>query len=308
MPKYDSIAFYIVAHQDDWQLFMSPNAYHDLNKAKRKVVFIYTTAGEAGKGEKYWKAREKGALASIRFVLDTGESPPKDVSWSKKTYCGHPITYAEYKDTRSYFLRLPDGRMTGKGSLKFDRASLTKLRKDKIDSIDTVDDSTTYEDWDDLCQTVAEIVKSESKNNGKVWINTSDYVLADNFVDNADHTGTGRIVMDVVDSLDHGGSDVGVTLYRDYDVDLLPPNLTPKQVHWKTGLFMAYDLTVQAESGHCTRCENRYYTGWCLRQYYRPMQKGQVSSALGKVWAHSLKHFTRLRQWRGAKAEAITNH
>src|SRR5258708_37890165 len=112
MQNFDAVSFYIVAHQDDWQLFMSPNAYHDLHDGKRKVIFVYTTAGEAGKDEAYWSAREKGALGSIRFVVDTGESPPQEASWSKKSYCDHPITYCEYKNSGSYFLRLPDGRMT----------------------------------------------------------------------------------------------------------------------------------------------------------------------------------------------------
>jgi LmbE family N-acetylglucosaminyl deacetylase len=48
MADTTSVAFYVGAHQDDWQLFMSPQAYYDLTTSGTRVVFIYTTFGEAG--------------------------------------------------------------------------------------------------------------------------------------------------------------------------------------------------------------------------------------------------------------------
>src|SRR5687768_5615926 len=44
----DTVAFYFSAHEDDWQLFMNPNAYNDVHKSSTKVVFVYMTAGDAG--------------------------------------------------------------------------------------------------------------------------------------------------------------------------------------------------------------------------------------------------------------------
>ncbi|HLY28820.1 MAG TPA: PIG-L family deacetylase [Aggregatilineales bacterium] len=305
MQDNEAVAFYIVAHQDDWQLFMSPNAYTDLNDPSHKIIFVYTTAGDAGKDEQYWSAREKGALESVRMVLDTAKSPREEAVCSEKSYHGHDIHCCQYKGTSAYFLRLPDGCMTGKGSVKHQHQSLSKLRKGEVQKITAVDGTVTYHGWDDLCQTIAAIIKSESEGRRNVWIHTSDFLLADNFIDNADHTATGRLVHDAVK---HLGIHHGITLYRDYDVDLLPPNLTPQQVHQKTSLFIAYDLKVQAEVGHCTRCESRYYSGWCLRQYTRQIQKGHPSTVAGKLWAHTLMHFTRFRKWQGAKPEAIAQH
>jgi len=34
------ISFYIVAHADDWQLFMQPNVYRHLINVNLKVIFI----------------------------------------------------------------------------------------------------------------------------------------------------------------------------------------------------------------------------------------------------------------------------
>src|SRR3954451_16357350 len=66
---YAQISFYIVAHADDWLLFMQPNAHKDLVDSHNKVVFIISTAGDAGEDEKYWCAREEGIKSSIRFCL-----------------------------------------------------------------------------------------------------------------------------------------------------------------------------------------------------------------------------------------------
>ncbi len=41
---------FVSAHPDDWQLFMNPNAYNSVKTPNEKVVFIHTTAGDAGQG------------------------------------------------------------------------------------------------------------------------------------------------------------------------------------------------------------------------------------------------------------------
>ena len=64
-----TVTFYVVAHADDWQLFMNPDAFKDITMPDSKVVFIVTTAGDAGKEDNYWKAREEGMKSSIRFCL-----------------------------------------------------------------------------------------------------------------------------------------------------------------------------------------------------------------------------------------------
>ncbi len=54
-------SFYVVAHPDNWQLFMNPNAYHSVKNEDEKTVFIHATAGDAGAGmgkENYTQARE----------------------------------------------------------------------------------------------------------------------------------------------------------------------------------------------------------------------------------------------------------
>ena len=41
------VVFYIMAHQDDWQLFRGEQAYADINTHSVRAIFIYATAGNA---------------------------------------------------------------------------------------------------------------------------------------------------------------------------------------------------------------------------------------------------------------------
>ena len=50
----------VVAHQDDWQLFMGDIIARQIRSGKR-VVFIYLTAGDDGRERLYWETRERGA-------------------------------------------------------------------------------------------------------------------------------------------------------------------------------------------------------------------------------------------------------
>src|SRR4051812_15484392 len=99
---YTEISFYIVAHADDWLLFMQPNAYKDLVASDNKVVFIISTAGDAGEGEKFWRAREEGAKCSIRFCL----APRVSLFQSNNTkeINGHVINYWVLNNIACYFL------------------------------------------------------------------------------------------------------------------------------------------------------------------------------------------------------------
>src|SRR5688572_21098948 len=54
------VEFFVQAHQDDWQLFLGDRAVLAVPTAN-KLVFIYTTAGDAGApaSDGYWQERER---------------------------------------------------------------------------------------------------------------------------------------------------------------------------------------------------------------------------------------------------------
>ena len=112
-------AFYAVAHQDDWQLFMNPSAWDDARSPNTRVVFMYLTAGDAGLGtnnggrpEPFYIAREEGALRATRFIVDAVDFGDED-QWEEVSINGKELPRYLYKNTASYFFRLPDGNFTG---------------------------------------------------------------------------------------------------------------------------------------------------------------------------------------------------
>ena len=163
----ETVAFYFAAHEDDWQLFMSPNAYRDVQASSTKVVFVYLTAGDggagignAGRSQPYYLARENGAKLSVMFIADaqTAPSVPAD---SVAMFAGHALKRWLYGRTVSYFLRLPDGDMDGSGYLGTGMQSLKRLHEGAIPKISAVDDSATYEGWADLTDTLRDLIDRE---------------------------------------------------------------------------------------------------------------------------------------------------
>src|SRR5262245_43335192 len=163
----NKVAFYFGAHPDDWQLFMNPNAYQDVQNPSNKVVFVYVTAGDAGVGVKnggrsqpYYLARENGAKSSVRFMADAAK-PPEVPLDAVASISGHPIKLWVYRNTVSYFMRLPDGSPQGTGYVATAEQSLKRLHEGAIRTMTAIDDSATYQGWADLRTTLRKLIDDE---------------------------------------------------------------------------------------------------------------------------------------------------
>jgi hypothetical protein len=187
---YATVAFYITAHQDDWQLFRGEVAYADVKKSSSKVVFIHTTAGDAGLTNGWWEAREQGAIAAVRSAL-----PPQPVTTHVQTFNGHPVQRYVCANTVIYFMRLPDGNGYGTGYPSNHYQSLTKLRDGGM-ALAAVDGSTTYSTWSDFCATLAALVVLEREEipQDHPWIHAVDYCATINPDDHPDHKATADAV------------------------------------------------------------------------------------------------------------------
>lgn len=159
---------FVVAHQDDWQLFMNPQAFHSLNEPEGKTVFIHVTAGDAGRGVSgepipYYLAREEGALRAVRFMANA--KPNTGLGFvMERTIVDHgekTVQRMEYANAVLYFLRLPDGNYEGPGYETTGRQSLERLRTGAIAEINAIDGSARYEGWNDLIEALGEIIQSE---------------------------------------------------------------------------------------------------------------------------------------------------
>jgi GlcNAc-PI de-N-acetylase len=247
------VAFYVIAHQDDWQLFRGQQAWIDIDSGSR-IVFVYLTAGDGGGPlvSGWWEARELGALESCRLV--TGPRPfLRWVRWLN----GHPIAGCECGNTASYFLRFPDGSLEGV------RRSNSPIR--------TVDGSSNYSGWDDVCATLKAILDCERTGAGTEhpWVNSHEYDRQLNPNDNPDHTATGEAVRAVTSGVYNRVWWVG------YDVANRAPNLSAEETGRKRRLQRAYtDRILRETTQSGTRIDDwanngRIYESWLDRSYVR---------------------------------------
>lgn len=255
---FSDVSFYIVAHADDWQLFMYPNVYNDIMADSNKTVFIITTAGDAGRKENYWLAREEGAKSSLRYCLASSKCFAQ--SEGRKVFNGHSVYYWCADNAAIYFMRLPDGNLDGSGFPLYNFQSTSKLKSGKIKFITAVDNSTRYNSWADFFTTLEAIVFTEADGINKRWLHYLNPDEAINPKDHADHTATGEAVQCLKNK-----KNLWQVLYAGYNVINTAGKLKGVGVFWKAGMFTAYDKAVFDNSGYSTLQEGvNTYLSWCL--------------------------------------------
>jgi hypothetical protein len=252
-------SYYVVAHADDWQLFMFPNGYNDLTALNSNIIIIITTAGDAGLEEAYWKAREEGLKSSLRFCL----APLGTLSQltGTKEINGHTINYWCINKAACYFLRLPDGNLNGTGFAARGFESLTKFKAGQLNTLTALDGSTTYHNWSDFYNTLQMIILTENTSLSEARINYINPDTGINPDDHADHIATGQAVqaMPVITRLQQA-------LYTGYSAGDAAAELRPKDLFWKAGMFAAYEKAVFDGYGYSTLHEGvDTYMRWCLR-------------------------------------------
>jgi hypothetical protein len=270
-PAPSKVSFYFAAHEDDWQLFMNPNAFRDVMGGARKTVFIHVTAGDAGLGagsggrkQPFYLARENGALQAIRFMVDADKNPIKD-SEGPVSFDGHSIYRVRYGNAVSYFLRLPDGG-TGAGFAGTGFESLKRLADGKIGTMFAVDGSTSYQGWNDLVATVQHIVNFERGRSPLAQINIADLDAGINPHDHADHLATAKLALDAVKDM----SCMSRAYYVDYASAKLPANLSSQDRDMKSAVFaVTLDGIIDFDHRTLWHHYDGFYSG---RQYFRVQQ------------------------------------
>jgi hypothetical protein len=192
--EYTRVAFYIAAHQDDWELFRGDQAFRDV-RIGTKVVFVYTTAGDyglaRGRSTFLWQDRESGAIA----VADACVGGSTTGHRKTISVAGHSISCYENAGTRSYFLRLPDGNTDSNGFPSTGNVSLRTLQ-DHGTPIHPVDGAAPFTSWWDLVHTIQSICRRESQDTSKQhpWINAADFNATFNPGDHPDHQVTANAI------------------------------------------------------------------------------------------------------------------
>jgi LmbE family N-acetylglucosaminyl deacetylase len=263
---------FVVAHQDDWQVFMGDVAAS--RAANGAVTFIYLTAGDDGRDPRYWVARERAALRSTRVALASAGAGEMDCQWISVR--DHRVRQCTLGNDRSFFLRLPDGNRNGAGFSRYGYQSMRRLRSGKIAEITSVDSSAIYRDWDDLVATVRQLIESSGQPNAVV--HTMDPSIKVNPHDHFDH----RIAGLIVDGL-RATERWRVRYYVGYALTSRAPNRSNEQVRAKTAMFLAYDEEIQRENPKWSayREHPAFYSQSMLRTYARSARPTHKATPTG---------------------------
>lgn len=251
-PICSTVSFYIIAHADDWQLFMNPEVLRDLNNPAKKVVFIVTTAGDAGRGSLFWKAREEGMKSSIRFcrrIISRERTAIKKVREFHFNYCA-------LDDVTCYFMRLPDGGLSGDGFISNNHQSMSRFQCGDIKQLTSLDGLVQFSSWERFCEAIEALIAGEA---GRECVDIN-YLNPDRIAnpgDHPDHQATGAALKQV------SGNNRNVTLFAGYG-NSFSYLLSADDIFWKSGMFAVYDRVVYDASGYSTVNENpQLYSKWC---------------------------------------------
>ena len=266
------VSFYFSAHEDDWQLFMNPSAFHDV-LGGGKTVFVHVTAGDAGLGSKtggrkhpYYLARENGAESAIRFMADAAGGPPADVDAAQATVNGHAIRRVGYRNAVAYFLRLPDGSPEGLGYAETGQQSLKRLAASEIAALTTIDGTTGYRGWGDLVATLRALIDFE-RAQASIDLHVPELDPAINPNDHPDHVMTAKLALEAADNL----SDARYIHHPGYNCGALPENLNGAERDMKCAVY-AVTLAGVMAFDHATSWRH-YDESFVGRDYCRVSSK-----------------------------------
>jgi LmbE family N-acetylglucosaminyl deacetylase len=223
---------FLVAHQDDWQVFMG-DAVSGILKGGSPATFIYLTAGDDGRDSVYWQTRERAALRSTAVAMGEVVPDAQGIQCATIPVVKHAVRKCSLGSTESYFLRLPDGNRNGAGFARYNHQSLRLLRAKRISSVTAVDGSATYQGWPDLVATIGELAGGTG---GDVLIHTTDPSIAANPHDHFDHRMAGFLVEDL-----RKQRMTGARYYEGYALATRAPNRSNAESRVKTAIFLAYD-------------------------------------------------------------------
>jgi hypothetical protein len=252
---------YIVAHQDDWQIFMGDEIAKALSAGGR-ATFIYITAGDDGRDSTYWLTREQAALESTRIA--SGAYARRSQTMCDTTrITAHVIRRCTLGRTTSYFLRLPDGKRNGAGFARYGYQSLRKLRRKTITSLNAVDRSAVYRSWNDVFTTLDALATTASLASKPVLYST-DPSIAINPHDHFDHRIAGLLVEEM-----RKGHGWRARYYVGYALASRAANRSAEETQQKTATFRAYDgVMIRADPSWSAYTEHPKFYSDCMQRTY----------------------------------------
>ncbi|KAH9100109.1 hypothetical protein LEN26_016172 [Aphanomyces euteiches] len=214
------VAFYVVAHEDDHELFMSNNYHVSMSDSKTKVVFVYTTAGDDRTGGNPWReARELGTLAATKAWVDHvglfKSTPVGDVV----TINGHKIARVTIGNCVHYLMRVPEYGADG-------ASGFMALVKNERPVAPMDDPTNVYKNRTDFKATLAAILVKEANNISTIGMNAQDPLGEQ--PDHDMHLATGAHVSEIVSENAKWKICVPQKYFYDYQTWNNDVNVTPE--------------------------------------------------------------------------------
>jgi len=186
---------FVVAHPDDWQLFMNPDAFHAMDDPNEKAVFVHVSAGDAGRGVSgeptpYYLAREEGALRAIRFMANAANATAAlgaDTKPASVERAGHRVARHTYANAVAYFLRVHDGNIVNGSEYQPHPLALERLRTGASTETRAIDGSARYIGWGDFVTTLQAVIASELTPGTALNLHIAELDEKRNPGDHADH-------------------------------------------------------------------------------------------------------------------------
>lgn len=250
-----AVDVYVSAHQDDWQLFIGDRFAASVKGTTGKVVVIYTSAGDGNRGTAYWVAREAASKMSVDTIAGAG-------AWTcaTQTVSGHPIQRCVKGKVVSYYMRMPDGNISGDG---FGHGSLKLLQGGQPTA--AINNSTTYTSWNDFTTTLRTMISNEVGANASpyVQINAPEYDRVINPGDHSDHHVSGDAVRAAATGM---AWDLG--WYVGYNTSNLAANVSDTPLSYKKAEFWMYAESM-GNANYGSPWNEPIYQAWLQRTYIR---------------------------------------
>ena len=251
---------FVVAHQDDWQVFMGDVATRILRSGS-PATFIYLTAGDDGRDSLYWQTRERAALHSTQVAMGR-PAAPDGIACASVIVLQRPLQKCSVGNVDAYFLRLPDGRRNGAGFARYGHESLRLLKAGKISTITSVDKRATYTGWRDVVSMVDHLIGIGR--GADFVVHTTDPSKVLNPHDHFDHRMVGLMIEEV-----RKQRGMPVRYYAGYALASRAPNRTSEQTRDKTEVFLAYDAEMtRADKTWSASSEHRAFYSQCMQRTY----------------------------------------
>jgi hypothetical protein len=232
---------YVVAHEDDDLLFMSPDLLRSI-RAGNEVTTIYLTAGDAGAGVTRMNLRETGVFRAYESMAGVTGAP----TWTTTTVTvssGRTVDVRRLPGTevRVVFLRLPDGQS---GAV----TGLSELFANSVTSLTVIGGTTTYT-RSQIIDTLGALFVDRSANristldSTDTWAThavTSTYFSPPPASDNPDHIASARFAFEAQQTyaLTHD-----LAIYRAYNTLDTPEDVGAADFAGKQAAMLAYEQT-----------------------------------------------------------------